>query len=338
MSKLKTIGQFIISEQLHFPDASGKLSSLLNDITIAAKIVNSQVNKAGLINILGDDGTTNVHGESVKKLDIFANEQFIKALSSGGQCCAIASEENEDIINLDDSGKYVVCIDPLDGSDGVTYNSIIGTIFSIYKRLSDVGTKSNIKDCLQKGINQVASGFFLFGPSTIFILTTGNGVNGFTLYPSVGEFFLSHPNINISKNGKIYSINEGNYFKFPIGVKKYIKYCQKEDKSTDRPYTTRYMGSMVGDIFRTLIKGGIFMYPTTSSYPNGKLRLLYECNPMSFIIEQAGGISINEYGNRIMDIQPSEIHQRTSIYLGSENMIEKMKEFILKNRKMISKH
>ncbi len=329
MSKLKTIGQFILEQQRKFPSAKGTLTSLLNDIVVAAKIVNSQVNKAGLVNILGDDGNINVHGESVKKLDVFANEQFIKALQLGGETCVVASEENESIINLDVNGKYVVCIDPLDGSSNIDINSSIGTIFSIYDRISEENGISDIHDCLQQGTKQVCAGYILYGTSTMLVYTTGQGVNGFTLYPSVGEFFLSHPDMKVPENGNIYSINEGNYVKFPDGVKKYIKYCQEEDKNTNRPYSSRYIGSMVADIHRTLIKGGIFIYPSGTGYPNGKLRLLYECNPMSFIMEQAGGVSVNEKGERILDLQPNEIHQRTSIIIGSKNMVSDVKNFII---------
>jgi fructose-1,6-bisphosphatase I len=329
MSKLKTIGQFIIEEQSHFPDASGELSSLLNDITIAAKIVNSQVNKAGLVNILGDDGTTNVHGESVKKLDVFANEQFINALSSGGQCCVIASEECEDIIPINNQqskgAKYVVLIDPLDGSSNIDVNITIGTIFSIYTRITD-GVCSRM-DCLQKGVKQVASGYIIYGTSTMIVYTTGQGVNGFTLYPSIGEFCLSHPKMKIPVDGNIYSINEGNYIKFPTSVKKFIKWCQEEDKETSRPLSSRYIGSMVGDLHRTLIKGGIFIYPSGTGYPSGKLRLMYECNPFAFIIEQAGGKATDGNGNRIMEIQATDIHQRTPIFIGSPKMVDIAESF-----------
>lgn len=331
MSKLKTIGQFIIEQQHQFPDANGKLSSLLNDITIAAKIVNSQINKAGLIDILGDDGTTNVHGESVKKMDVFANDQFIKALKSGGQCCIIASEENEDVICVDSEiskdAPYAVLIDPIDGSSNININITIGTIFSIYNRLS--ADTCNSKDCLQIGSKQIASGYIIYGSSTMLVYTTGQGVNGFTLYPSIGEFCLSHPNMTIPLDGSIYSINEGNYIKFPEGVKKFIKWCQEEDKETNRPLSSRYIGSMVGDLHRTLIKGGIFIYPSGTGYPQGKLRLMYECNPMSFIIEQAGGKSTNGLGKRIMEIEPTDIHERTPIFIGSKNMVDVAEKFMV---------
>lgn len=323
MSKVKTLGQFIIEKQTDFPYAKGELSRLLRDIGIAAKIVNREVNKAGLADILGDAGETNVQGESQKKLDVFANEQFIAALSVGGEVCGIASEENEDIIIVDNAqsknAKYVVAMDPLDGSSNIDVNVSVGTIFSIYRRLSLSGP-GTMEDFLQRGTEQIAAGYVIYGSSTMLVYTTGKGVNGFTLDPSIGEFCLSHPNMKTPPVGKTYSINEGNYVHFPDGVKKYIKYCQEEDKSTKRPYSSRYIGSAVADIHRNLITGGIYIYPTTASSPNGKLRLLYECNPMAFIIEQAGGKATNGFG-RILEIEPTSLHQRTSFFAGSADMV-----------------
>ncbi|MEJ2880111.1 class 1 fructose-bisphosphatase [Pedobacter sp. GR22-6] len=324
MSGIKTLGQFIIEKQADFPYAKGELSRLLRDIGIAAKIVNREVNKAGLVDILGAAGTINIQGEGQQKLDVFANTQFISALTSGGECCVVATEEEDDLVQIDSpvskNAKYIVCIDPLDGSSNIDVNVAIGTIFSIYRRKSMNG-EATLQDVLQKGTQQVAAGYVIYGSSTMMVYTTGKGVNGFTLDPSIGEFCLSHPNIKVPAEGSIYSINEGNYVHFPEGVKKYLKYAQVEDKDSNRPYTSRYIGSMVADIHRNLIKGGIYIYPTTSSSPNGKLRLLYECNPMAFIIEQAGGVATDGF-SRILDIEPTALHQRTAIFIGSPKMVE----------------
>ncbi|MEE1944698.1 class 1 fructose-bisphosphatase [Pedobacter sp. KR3-3] len=324
MSGIKTLGQFIIEKQADFPYAKGELSRLLRDIGIAAKIVNREVNKAGLVDILGDAGTMNIQGEGQKKLDVYANEQFISALTSGGECCIVATEEEDDFVPIDSpvskNAKYIICIDPLDGSSNIDCNVAVGTIFSVYRRKSVEGD-ATISDVLQKGTEQVAAGYVIYGSSTMMVYTTGKGVNGFTLDPSIGEFCLSHPNMKIPKDGVIYSINEGNYVHFPDGVKKYLKYAQVEDLATRRPYTSRYIGSMVADIHRNLIKGGIYIYPTTAASPNGKLRLLYECNPMAFIIEQAGGVASDGL-NRILDIEPTELHQRTAIFIGSPKMVQ----------------
>ncbi|MBS1521709.1 MAG: class 1 fructose-bisphosphatase [Bacteroidetes bacterium] len=330
MKITKTLGQFIIEKQADFPYAKGELSRLLRDIGIAAKIVNREVNKAGLADILGENGTTNIQGEGQKKLDVYANEQFISALKHGGECCIVASEENDDIIYLDSpvsrDAKYIVAIDPLDGSSNIDVNVGIGTIFSIYRRKSTSG-KATMEDVLQKGTEQVAAGYVIYGSSTMLVYTTGKGVNGFTLDPSIGEFCLSHPDMKMPKDGVIYSINEGYYVHFPDGVKKYIKYCQVEDEKTRRPYTSRYIGSMVADIHRNLIKGGIFIYPVTAHAPKGKLRLVYECNPMAFIIEQAGGKASNGY-DRILELDVNELHQRSAIFIGSENMVHKAEELM----------
>lgn len=328
---VKTLGQFIIEKQADFPFSKGELSRLLRDIGIASKIVNREVNKAGLVDILGNAGTMNVQGEEVKKLDIFANEQFISALSTGGECCAIASEENEDIILVDNAvssnAKYVVALDPLDGSSNIDVNVSVGTIFSIYRRKSLSGP-AMLEDFLQKGTEQVASGYVIYGSSTMLVYTTGKGVNGFTLDPSIGEFCLSHPDFKIPENGKTYSINEGYYVHFPAGVKKYIKYCQEEDTASNRPYSSRYIGSAVADIHRNLIKGGIFIYPTTSSNPNGKLRLVYECNPLAYLVEQAGGRATDGF-KRILEVQPESLHQRVPMFIGSCEMVKKAEDFML---------
>lgn len=330
MAQAKTLGQFIIEKQADFPYAKGELSRLLRDIGIAAKIVNREVNKAGLMDMQGEAGSTNVQGESQQKLDIYANEQFITALKSGGECCIVASEENEEIVMLDTDvsldAKYIVAIDPLDGSSNIDVNVSVGTIFSIYRRQSTSG-RATLTDVLQKGVNQVAAGYVIYGTSTMLVYTTGKGVNGFTLDPSIGEFCLSHPNMQIPKTGIIYSINEGYYVHFPQGVKSYIKYCQVEDEATHRPYSSRYVGSMIADLHRSMIKGGIFIYPVTAATPGGKLRLVYECNPMSFVIEQAGGRA-TDGKNRIMELDVNSLHQRTPIFIGSEQMVLKAEEFM----------
>lgn len=332
MAKLKTLGQFIIERQSDFPYAKGELSRLLRDISIAAKIVNREVNKAGLADIIGDVGEINVQGESVKKLDVFANEQFIAALTVGGEVCAIASEENEEFIPIDHAhsknAKYVVAMDPLDGSSNIDVNVSVGTIFSIYRRISLSGP-GTLEDFLQPGTEIVAAGYVIYGSSTMLVYTTGKGVNGFTYDPSIGEFCLSHPGMQTPKHGKTYSINEGNYIHFPEGVKKYIKYCQEEDAATKRPYSSRYIGSAVADIHRNLLKGGIFIYPTTSSSPKGKLRLLYECNPLSFIIEQAGG-KATDGNKRILEQEIKTIHQRTPFFAGSSEMVDMACDFMAK--------
>jgi len=339
LTVVRTLGQFIIERQSDFPYAKGELSRLLRDLAIAAKIVNREINKAGLVDILGEAGTTNVQGEGQKKLDIYANEQFIAALKSGGECCIVVSEENDEYVYIDSEiskdAKYIVAIDPLDGSSNIDVNVGVGTIFSIYRRKS-INGKATEDDALQKGTQQVAAGYIIYGSSTMLVYTTGKGVNGFTLDPSIGEFCLSHPDMSIPKDGIIYSINEGYYTHFPDGVKKYIKYCQVEDKATNRPYTSRYTGSMVADLHRNMIKGGIFIYPCTASSIKGKLRLIYECNPMAFIIEQAGGRASDGY-KRTLELEVKELHQRSPIFIGSENMVKKAEEFIASFSPQITK-
>jgi fructose-1,6-bisphosphatase I len=330
MNNFITLGQFIIERQADFPFAKGELSRLLRDIGIAAKIVNREVNKAGLMDILGSAGMTNIQGESQQKLDVYANDQFISALRSGGECCIVASEENEEIILIDSAvsraAKYIVAIDPLDGSSNIDVNVPVGTIFSIYRK-KNADEQAGLVDVLQKGSSQVAAGYIIYGSSTMLVYTTGCGVNGFTLDPSIGEFCLSHPQMNIPGSGSIYSINEGNYVHFPLGVKRYIKYCQVEDPGSSRPYTSRYIGSMVADLHRNLIKGGIFIYPATAAAPAGKLRLVYECNPLAFIIEQAGGKATNGT-ERILDLEVTALHQRCPIFIGSKEMVRKAEEFM----------
>ncbi len=330
MIGIETLDEFIIRKQDELPYTKGELSRLLRDIGLAAKVVNREVNKAGLVDILGTTGAINVQGEEVKKLDVYANTRFIAALKLGGQCSGIASEETKDIIVFDDeiskNAKYIVAIDPLDGSSNIDVNVSVGTIFSIYRQVSSVGPPT-LQDFLQKGSEQVAAGYIVYGSSTMLVYTTGHGVNGFTLDPSIGEFCLSHPDMQTPKSGKIYSINQGYFVSFPEPVKQYIRYCKQEDKATNRPYSLRYIGSMVADIHRNLISGGIFIYPPTKEAPRGKLRLLYECNPISFIVEQAGGRASDGY-KRILDIEPKELHQRTPIFIGSEEMVLKAEEFM----------
>lgn len=317
-----TLGQFIVDQQNSFPDAKGALSRIFRDIELAAKIVNRDVRKAGLADILGNHGSTNVQGEEVKKLDVIANDTFIKYLEMSGDCCAILSEENDDVYWCDGAqdSKYILAIDPLDGSSNIDVNASIGTIFSIYKRKSVSGQPTD-EDILQKGAEQVAGGYVIYGSSTMLVYTTGNGVNGFTLDDSIHEFCLSHPDIKIPDNGKIFSINEGNWSEFPEGVKNYINNCKESIMSA------RYIGSLIADFHRNLLKGGIFIYPPTEKTPNGKLRLMYECNPMSFIVEQAGGLS-SSGKQRIMDIQPEKLHQRVPLFIGSKNMVEKALSFL----------
>ncbi len=326
---LVTLGEFIIERQADFPYAKGELSSLLSDISIAAKIVNREVNKAGLVNILGEAGSDNIQGESQKKLDVYANEQFLAALASGGECAGVASEENDEIILFDgpsSSGKYIVAMDPLDGSSNIDVNVSVGTIFSIYRRKTKNGP-AEVNDFLQYGSDQVAAGYIVYGSSTMLVYTTGNGVNGFTLDPSIGEFCLSHPNMRIPKGGNIYSVNQGNFVHFPEGVKRYIKNLQIDDKASKKPYTLRYIGSLVSDFHRNLIKGGIYIYPTTLASPKGKLRLMYEANPMAMIIEQAGGKATDGFKD-ILEIEPTDIHQRVPLFVGSEDMVEESMRFM----------
>ena len=326
---LVTLGEFIIERQADFPYAKGELSSLLSDISIAAKIVNREVNKAGLVNILGEAGSDNIQGESQKKLDVFANDQFLAALASGGECAGVASEENDEIILFDgpsSSGKYIVAMDPLDGSSNIDVNVSVGTIFSIYRRKTKNGP-AEVNDFLQFGSDQVAAGYIVYGSSTMLVYTTGNGVNGFTLDPSIGEFCLSHPNMRIPKGGNIYSVNQGNFVHFPEGVKRYIKNLQIDDKASKKPYTLRYIGSLVSDFHRNLIKGGIYIYPTTLASPKGKLRLMYEANPMAMIIEQAGGKATDGFQD-ILEIEPTDIHQRVPLFVGSEAMVEESMRFM----------
>ena len=328
--KNQTLGEFIIENQASFKYTSGELTKLLNSIRLAAKVVNHEVSKAGLVDIIGTAGDTNIQGEDQQKLDVYANEKFIKALTKRNIVCGIASEEEDHYITInsqDDNhqNKYIVLIDPLDGSSNIDVNVSVGTIFSIYRRVTPIGTPVTMADFLQKGNQQVAAGYVVYGTSTMLVYTTGDGVNGFTLNPAIGTFYLSHPNMEFPENGRIYSVNEGNYIHFPQGVKNYIKYCQEEEE--DRPYTSRYIGSLVSDFHRNMIKGGIYLYPKSSLNSDGKLRILYECNPMAFIAEQANGKASDGF-TRILDIEPSKLHQRVPFICGSKNMVEKAEEFM----------
>lgn len=319
-----TLDRFIKEKQDDFPYASGELSQLLRDIALASKIVNRETNRAGLANIGGAFGQTNVQGEEQQKLDVIANIRFTRALTKGGEVCAVVSEEDDDVIDLQNSsGKYVVAIDPLDGSSNIDVNISIGTIFSIYRRVTPVGSPVTPEDIMQPGRQQVAAGYVLYGSSTMLVYTTGHGVNGFTYEQSLGEFFLSHPDMCAPKDGKIYSINEGTYNLFEPGLKKYIENCK------ERQYSGRYIGSLVADFHRNLLKGGIYIYPATSKSPNGKLRLLYEANALAFIAEQAGG-KATDGKNRILDIQPQTLHQRTPLYIGSSKMVDEAASFLQK--------
>ena len=330
ISKNQTLGEFIIENQASFRYSSGELSRLINSILLAAKVVNHEVNKAGLLDIIGNIGETNIQGESQQKLDVYANDKFIQTLINRNIICGIASEEEDNFIAINSQdenhqNKYVVLIDPLDGSSNIDVNVSVGTIFSVYRRITELGTPVTQEDFLQKGNQQVAAGYVIYGTSTMLVYTTGDGVNGFTLNPAIGSYYLSHPNMQFPEDGQIYSVNEGNYIHFPQGVKNYIKYCQKEEGN--RPYTSRYIGSLVSDFHRNMIKGGIYLYPGNSKNPNGKLRLLYECNPMAFLAEQANGKASDGF-TRILDIKPTELHQRVPFFCGSKNMVEKAEEFM----------
>ena len=325
--KIQTLDEFTIQQMRDFPNATGELSGLLRDIGLAAKRVHVEVNKAGLVDILGDYGTTNVQGEEVKKLDIFANNQFMGVLRHGISCAGIGSEELDDVVVFDDpvsnQSKYVCLFDPLDGSANIDVNVSIGTIFSVFKRVSELGKPATKEDFLQPGIKQIAAGYVIYGSSTMLVYGTRRGVNGFTLDQSIGEFTLSHPDIKCPETGKIYSVNHGNYFKYEEKVQRYITTCQQKNETNGGPYTQRYIGSMVADVHRSLIKGGIFMYPGTSDRPLGKLRLLYECNPFAFIMEIAGGKATDGH-QRILEIVPSQVHQRTPFFVGSKLMMQEL--------------
>ena len=321
-----TLDRFIKRKQDDFPYATGELSQLLRDIALASKIVNREVNKSGLLDIAGVFGSKNVQGEDQQKLDVIANIRFIRALKNGGQTCAVVSEEDEEIVHLNPDSRYIVAIDPLDGSSNIDVNVSIGTIFSIYRRLSPIGGPVQKEDILQKGSEQVAAGYVLYGSSTMLVYTTGNGVNGFTLEPSLGEFVLSHADMRCPTEGKIYSINEGSWHQFDQSVRDYVEHCKTKN------YTARYIGSLVADFHRNMLKGGVYLYPSNSKAPKGKLRLLYECNALAFIVEQAGGKACDGH-MRILDLQPTEFHQRTPFIIGSATMVTEAESF---SKKVVS--
>lgn len=329
MDKIITLDEFIIQRQKDFPFATGELSGLLRDIGLASKIISRAVNKAGLSNISGVAGTAdNASGETVQKLDVLADNLLISCLQNSGECCGIASEENNTYVPIEKStnAKYIVLFDPLDGSSNIDVNVSIGTIFAIYRRVSDDG-ECQLVDFLQDGVEQVAAGYVLYGSSTMLVYTTGKGVNGFTLDPSIGEFCLSHANIQLPKTGNVYAVNQSAYPMFDPFVQDYIMECM------EKGYTLRYVGSMVADVHRTLIKGGIFMYPATTKNPSGKLRLLYECNPLAFIVEQAGGCATNG-SQRILELEPTALHQRTPVFMGSSTMVERVEELHLASKQV----
>ena len=311
-----TLDRFIMRKQEDFPYATGELSQLLRDIALAAKIVNREINRSGLNDIAGAHGSQNVQGEDQQKLDVIANIRFIRALRNGGEVCTIISEEDDEMIQTgNNQGKYVVAIDPLDGSSNIDVNVSIGTIFSIYRRVSPTGREGTAADCLQPGTHQVAAGYVIYGSSTMMVYTAGNGVNGFTYEHSLGEFFLSHPDIQMPKTGSVYSINEGSANSFSPGVAEFVKQCKQQS------FSARYIGSLVADFHRNLLKGGIYIYPATAKNKTGKLRLMYECNPLAFIVEQAGGKSSNGH-QRTMEIEPQLPHERCPIFIGSKELVE----------------
>ncbi len=330
MQNHRTLGEFIIENQQNFKYSSGELSRLINSIRLAAKVVNHEIRKAGLVDITGTSGIVNVQGEAQQKLDLYANEVFKRTLINREIVCGIASEEEDDFVivegrNKTNDNKYVLLMDPLDGSSNIDVNVSVGTIFSIYRRVTPSGSPVTKEDFLQKGNQQVAAGYVTYGTSTMLVFTTGNGVNGFTLNPAIGTFYLSHPNMQFPKAGKIYSVSEGYFTHFQEGMKRFLVYCKELEG--DRPYTARYVGSLVTDFHRNMIKGGVYIYPATRINPKGKLRLLYECNPMAFLAEQAGGKASDGF-TRVMDLEPTELHQRVPFFCGSEEMVLKAEEFM----------
>jgi fructose-1,6-bisphosphatase I len=323
-TKIKTVQQHILDEERLHPGASGDFTALLTSLTLSAKIISHEVNKAGLVKILGETGEINIQGEAVQKLDEFAQHTICRAMGHNGHLCVMASEESADIIPIPGSkkGKYVLMFDPLDGSSNIDVNASIGTIFSIHRRVTNHSPDGRIEDCLQKGIDQIAAGYFIYGSSTMMVYTTGHGVNGFTLDPSLGEFLLSHENIKIPMRGRIYSINEGNLHAWDTGTRRYIDYVKNQDRDRGHPYSLRYIGSLVADFHRNLLKGGIFLYPG----PKGKLRLLYEAAPLAMVVEQAGGAASTGF-ERILDIQPTSLHQRVPLIIGSRDDVREYGQF-----------
>lgn len=316
-----SLDRFIKMRQDDFPDVSGEFSQMLRDIGLAARITNRELNHFGLLDIGGAFGTENIQGEEQQKMDVIANTRFIRALSNGGEVCAILSEEEKEVIEVDKNKKYIVALDPLDGSSNIDVTVSVGTIFSIFRRTSKIGFGISDEDILQKGIEQLAAGYVIYGSSTMLVYTTGKGVNGFTFSPSIGEFFLSHPEMNVPADGTIYSINESLEYEYDKKILDYLRHCK------NNKYTSRYTGSLVTDFHRNLLKGGIYMYPRCDRTPNGKLRLLYECNALAFLCEQAGG-KASDGEMRILDIQPTDFHQRTPFFTGSKLMVEKAEDYL----------
>ncbi len=324
-SKIKTVQQHILDEERMHPGATGDFTGLLTSLTLAAKIISREVNKAGLVTILGETGEINVHGEAVQKLDEFAQQTICRVMGHNGHLCVMASEESENIIPIpagSKKGRYVLMFDPLDGSSNIDVNASIGTIFSIHRKITTDNEDGSLKDCLQKGCDQIAAGYFIYGSSTMMVYTTGNGVHGFTLDPSLGEFLLSHENIRTAARGKIYSINEGNMHSWDAGTRQYIEYLKEDRKDRGHPYSLRYIGSLVADFHRNLLKGGIFLYPG----PKGKLRLLYEASPLAMIVEQAGGAA-STGEQRILDVEPTSLHQKVPLIIGSREDVAEYNRF-----------
>ncbi len=329
-----TITQHILNQQREKPEATGAFTHILYELIVAAKVISKEVNKAGLVDILGSTGEINIQDEAVQKLDVFANRIIVERMQHIGQLCCMGSEEIADLIDIPPQypkGNYILLFDPLDGSSNIDVNISIGTIFGIYKKVGDE-TDINflLHEVLQPGIRQVAAGYFVYGSSTIMVYTTGNGVHGFTLFPSVGEFLLSHEDIRIPEKGNIYSVNESNYPYWDENTRSLVDYFKMKDKESGRPYTARYVGSLVADFHRNLLKGGIFMYPADlkdPKKPSGKLRLMVEANPLAMVVEQAGGYASDGHGP-ILDIQPTDLHQRVPLYIGSRKDVELAEEFI----------
>ena len=340
MGKVTTLSEFILDRQKDFPYATGELSRLLESISLAAKLIQREVSKAGLTeDILGAVGGRNIQGEEQQKLDVYANDIFIECMKAQREFCGVGSEEMDDFITTDQGfnpeGKYVLLMDPLDGSSNIDVNVSIGTIFSIYHRISDTGSPCTLDDFLQPGRKQIAAGYVVYGSSTMLVYTTGNGTNGFTLDPSIGEFCLSHPDIRTPQTGKIYSVNEGNREGFSQGIRDYIEYCQNKSNDCGKAYSARYIGSLIADFHRNMLKGGIYLYPRTPDAPEGKLRLLYEANPLAWIIEQAGGKATDGEKN-ILDIQPYELHQRTPLVIGSPDMVDRVHSMVQNAREKVN--
>ncbi len=331
LGEFKTLEQFIIEQEDRFPHSTGAFSRLLHDISLAAKIVNRDMRKAGLIDIYGSTGEKNVQGEVQQKMDALAHREFVLALRRGGECCLIGSEEHAEAIPLstrtEGDGKYIVLLDPLDGSSNIDVCVSVGTIFSIYRLPDSYDGEPDLDAALQPGTHQVAAGYIVYGSSTMLVYTTGDGVNGFTLDPSIGEFLLSHPDLTTPSSGRLFSINAGYYHSFDEGLRRYLDWLQEQDPATNRPAKTRYIGSFVSDFHRNLLKGGIYMYPATTGSPNGKLRLMYEANPMAMIVEQAGGRA-SDGTRRILDKEPTKLHQRTPLFIGSEEMVRRAEAFL----------